>query len=114
MRNAITEAANELGVACHEGGTLSKASLNLEQSSGRLFEHLRKKHDNKASEMEQATMAYLAKKYKYEYGLGIKTGMVALVVGALQAQATPKPGTGNMRNRWQMAWKTYSRWQSRH
>ena len=101
VRNAITEAANELGVACHEGGTLSKASLNLEQSSGRLFEHLRKKHDNKASEMEQATMAYLAKKYKYEYGLGIKTGMVALVVGALPG--TGYPEAGNREHEEQMA-----------
>jgi len=101
VRNAITEAAEELGVAYHEGGTLSKASLNLEQSSGRLFERLRKERENKASEMEQATMAYLAKKYKYECGLGIKTGMVALVVGALPG--TGYPEAGNKEHEEQMA-----------
>ncbi len=98
LRIAISKAAGELCVPCHEGGTLSKASLNFEQSSGRLFEHLRKKHDNKASEMEQATMAYLASKYSREHGLDIRTGMVALVVGALPGTGYPEAGNQEHEN----------------
>jgi len=83
--SALRDAAEELGVRCHDGGNFSKDSLYAE-TRDEVFLALRERYNIMSTEMEHLGLAALAGECRTK-SLPVATGLVSGVIGVMPGES---------------------------